>query len=279
MSMNPTTVVVGAGRVGLTLARALVHSGTAVTVCARTQRPLPPPLSSACTEWGSALSAAAVVVLAVPDDAIGAVAARVASLGIITAGQVVLHSSGLLDRQALAPLADTGAALGSWHPLQTLTAPSGDPEALVGVPAILEGDARAVAAAREVAVRCRMAPILEIPAAAKPGYHVAAVFASNYLVVLADVAARLAREAGLPADAALFHPLMARTVANLTTADPAAVLTGPVRRGDAGTVRAHLAALSGDTRTLYLALAREALQLAERAGADVTAVREVVEGG
>ncbi|MDX2206932.1 MAG: Rossmann-like and DUF2520 domain-containing protein [Gemmatimonadales bacterium] len=277
--MEPATVVVGAGRVGLSLARALVRSGTAVTVCTRSERTLPPPLSAAATEWTGALSRATIVVLSVPDDAIPAVAGRLADLGVITAGQVVLHCSGLLDRQALAPLVPTGAALGSWHPLQTLTLPAGDPDALVGSPAIIEGDPRAVAAARELAGRCRMAPIVEIPAESKPGYHAAAVFASNYLVVLAAVAKRLAREAGLETDAALFHPLMARTVANLASADPAAVLTGPIRRGDAGTVQAHLDALGSDTRALYLALAREAMRLAEQSGVDVAAVRRVVEEG
>lgn len=277
--MDPATVVVGAGRVGLSLARALVHSGSRVRVCTRSARLLPPPLSPPSTEWAEALSRASVVVVAVPDDAIAAVAEHMASLGVITSEQVVVHTSGLLDRRALAPLTAIGAALGSWHPLQTLTAASGDPDALVGAPAILEGDGRAVAAARDLAERCRMAPILEIPAAAKPRYHAAAVFASNYLVVLAAVAERLALDAGLPADAAIFHPLMARTVANLASADPAAVLTGPVRRGDAGTVQAHLDALSGNTRALYLLLAREALRLAEGSGVDGTAVRAVLEEG
>lgn len=277
--MEPTTVVVGAGRVGLSLARALVRSGAAVTVCVRTARALPPPLSPAGTEWSEAVSAASLIVLAVPDDAITVVADRLAREGMVRQKQVVLHTSGLLDRRALAPLAATGAALGSWHPLQTFTEPSGDPDTLVDAPAVLEGDARAIAAARLLAAQCRMTPVLEIPAAAKPCYHAAAVFASNYLVVLADVAARLAHDAGLETDAGLFHPLMARTVANLASADPAAVLTGPVRRGDAGTVQAHLAALDGDTRALYLALAREALRLAERSGVDVAAVRRVVEEG
>jgi predicted short-subunit dehydrogenase-like oxidoreductase (DUF2520 family) len=121
-----------------------------------------------------------------------------------------------------------------------------------------------------------MAPVIEMTAAGKPLYHAAAVFSSNYVVALAAVAERLAREAGA-GDAArhLFGALLANTVRNLAQDDPAAALTGPIRRGDVGTVAAHLAALSGTDRALYVGLAREALRLARETGLEESEARRM----
>ena len=258
---TPAIAVVGGGRVGLTLARALSLAEYPVTVLSRTSRPLDAPLMATAVDWSRVVSEVTVVVLAVPDDRIGEVAERLLGTGNIGAAHTVLHISGRLDRSALAVLEPTGAALGSLHPLQTFRSENGG-GVLMGVPAIVEGDPRAVAGAREMARALRMEPIVEIPAAGKPEYHAAAVFASNYLVVLAALAERLGRDAGLDTNWQLFMPLMRQTLEHLADHDPAASLTGPIRRGDVGTVRAHLDALQEPVRGLYAALGREALQLA-----------------
>jgi predicted short-subunit dehydrogenase-like oxidoreductase (DUF2520 family) len=212
-------------------------------------------------EWSPVVAEVGVVLLAVPDDRIAEVAERLLATGNVGPGHTVLHISGRVDRRALAVLEPTGAALGSLHPLQTFRNQDGG-AVLREVPAIIEGDARAVGAARAIAQSLRMHPIVEIPAAGKPEYHAAAVFASNYVVVLAAIAERLGREAGLDVSWKLFLPLMRQTMDDLATHDPAATLTGPIRRGDVGTVRAHLAALEEPVRSLYSALGREALELA-----------------
>jgi predicted short-subunit dehydrogenase-like oxidoreductase (DUF2520 family) len=121
-----------------------------------------------------------------------------------------------------------------------------------------------------------MAPILEMSTAAKPLYHAAAVFSSNFVVALSAVAERLAREAGAgEASGQLFHALLANTVRNLSHDDPATALTGPIRRGDVGTVAAHLRALEGSDRALYLALARETLRLARTSGLEESEARRM----
>ncbi len=260
----PAVTVVGAGRVGLTLARALVACGFEVTVLGREDR-----------DWAPGIAAASIVLVAVPDDALEAVADRLLASGAITAAHVVLHTAGSRDRGALAALDDTGAALGSLHPLQSFSDAAGSSELLRGCPAIVEGDARAVAAAERLAHRLEMAPVLRVSAEGKARYHVAAVLVSNYLVVLADMATRLAMEAGLEVHASLFEPLMRRTVAALGSGDPASVLTGPIRRGDAATVARHIAALDGEALEVYRVLGRAALGLAARAGLDDTAVERV----
>jgi predicted short-subunit dehydrogenase-like oxidoreductase (DUF2520 family) len=272
-------VVVGAGRVGQSLARALLHMQEPVRLLGRSARPATDTLPAVEVEWEAALASATLVLLAVADDALPPVVLRVAASRAVRPGTVVLHTSGRHDRSVLESLAVLGAVTGSWHPLQSIPAAS-DAAAFAGAPAILEGEVAAVAAGRALAGQLRMAPILELPAAGKGRYHAAAVFAANYLVVLTEIAERLARDAGAgDASRGLFLPIMRQVLANLEAGAPAEALTGPVRRGDTGTVSAHLATLSGPDRAIYLLLAREALELAARAGLSseqVEAMRETL---
>lgn len=254
MSAVPKPVVIiGAGRMGQGLALALREADIGVTLLGRT-RPT------------DATRQAGLVLIATPDDAIGAVAGELARGGAIGEHQVVLHLSGLLDRLALDALAFTGAALGSFHPLQSVADPATAPERLRGSFAGLEGDPGALAAGAALAEALGMRSVRLAPGS-KAAYHAGAVFASNYVVVLAEMARRLAHGAGLPKDTAtqLYLPLMQGTVANLG-AGPADALTGPIRRGDGATVRAHLAVLDAEDRALYRALGLVALQLAREDG-------------
>jgi predicted short-subunit dehydrogenase-like oxidoreductase (DUF2520 family) len=268
--------IIGAGRVGLTLARALVLSGTPVRLLVREARRMPPGLPAPEIRWQSALEAVDLVIIAVPDDVITGVAQQLSKMGGVVARHVVLHTSGVRGSEALVPLLPSGAALGSIHPLQTFADAQGDPAALVGTPAVVEGSPGAVLAARGLAGALGMDPILELSADRKPLYHAAAVFSSNYVVTLAALAERLAREAGAgDASGQLFHALLANTVRNLGHEDPATALTGPIRRGDVGTVAAHLRVLSGSDRVLYVALAREALRLARAGGLEESDARQL----
>ena len=258
--------IVGAGRMGQGLALALQSGGRSVLLLSRTRHPVASPLRLHEGSRASATGEADVVVLAVPDGAVTAVAGELAGEAAIESRHVVLHLSGLLDRGALIPLAATGAGLGSFHPLQTVPDPLGAPGRLRGAYAGIEGDARALAAGQELAEALGMRAVT-IPARAKPAYHAGATFAANYTTVLAAVAERLAATAGVPPEVAgrLYLPLV-RGAASSLELGPAAALTGPVRRGDAETVAAHLRALAPEDRALYLLLAREALRLAREAG-------------
>jgi len=205
-----------------------------------------------------------VLLLAIPDDGIAETAAALAAQGRVGAGQVVLHLSGALSKEALVALAASGAALGSLHPLQTLSDPATAPERLKGAVATVEGDPRAVEAASGLARDIGMVPV-PIPSDQKPLYHAAAVFASNFLVALAGVAQRLFVSAGLPEAVArtALTSLMAGALENLRAAGPAEALTGPVARGDVDTIRRHLEALKGQDAELYRVLSRAALDLAQ----------------
>jgi predicted short-subunit dehydrogenase-like oxidoreductase (DUF2520 family) len=259
-----TVAVIGAGRVGLTLARALRRSRGVVNVLTRSTRALPAELA-ADTDWTGALSGADLVILAVPDDAIAPLATELASGYPFRAGQIVLHTSGLHSSAILGPLASMGVSCGSFHPLQSFPDRVGNPERLHGSPAVIEGDERALEAARLLASDLGLSPVIELSAAGKVKYHAAAVFASNYVVVLAGIAQQLMGEAGISEQEAraLFAPIMRETVAHLASRSPGSVLTGPVARGDRGTVEAHLDALDGKVRALYEMLAGEAGRLSK----------------
>jgi len=273
---QPRVTIIGAGRMGQGLGLALKRRGYKIALVARTPRDVTPPLMLHQGSRAEATAGAELVLIATPDDAIGAVAAELAAEGAIARDQVVLHLSGLLDRNALLPLEESGAACGSFHPLQSVAEAATAAERLKGAYVGIEGDDRALVAAERLANTLRMIPV-RIPAAAKPAYHAGAAFVANYTVALVGVAERLARAAGVPADIAarIYLPLLGGAVANLNALGPAASLTGAVRRGDEQTIRAHLKALSAEDRTLYRTVSRAAITLAREAGLSESAAERV----
>lgn len=261
---------------GQGLGLALKRRGYRVLLVNRSPRDIIAPLILHQGSLAEATSEAELILIATPDDAIEQVAAELAERGGITHDQVILHLSGLLDRRALLPLEASGAACGSFHPVQTVADPGSAAERLKGAYVGIEGDERALVAAERLANTLRMVPV-RIPAEAKPAYHAGASFVANYTIALVGVAERLARSAGVPDEVAakLYLPLLGGAVANLTALGPAASLTGAVRRGDVQTIRAHLQALGPEDRELYRALGRAAVALASEAGLDAAAAARV----
>jgi predicted short-subunit dehydrogenase-like oxidoreductase (DUF2520 family) len=182
---------------------------------------------------------AELVLLCVPDTAIGDVAAG------IPVGPWLAHVSGATRLAALDPHEHRF----SIHPLQTLTRERG-PEQLDGAWAATTGETEdALARARWLVEQLGIRPF-EIADADRPLYHAAAVIGGNSIVTLHRAASRLLAEAGAPPEAIV--PLMLRTIENGFD------LTGPIARGDLATVEAHLRALqerAPDLVPLYRALA------------------------
>ncbi len=272
----PRLAILGPGRLGQGLGLALRRRGFAVTLWGRRAREVPPPLVLSLGPVGDAVSGAEIVLLAVPDDAITSVATELAASGALDRRHVVLHLSGLLDRSALAPLEGSGAALGSFHPLQTIADAGTAAERLRGAYAAVEGDPEAIAAAERLAATLRLTP-LRLDAGAKAAYHAGATMVANYAVALMGVASRLAERAGVAPELAnrIYLPLLNGAAANLAEMTPAAALTGPLRRGDTETIEAHLAALEPSERPLYRELGLAALVLARQSGLDEAAARRV----
>jgi len=265
----PPVGIVGPGRAGMGLAVALRRARVAVLgVHGRSERPVPAGVKLTTGGVPPWLGKAGVVALAVPDDALAACVADLARSGAVGPGHVVLHLSGALTSDVLAPLGALGAKTGSMHPLVAFAADAtAAARQFRGATFALEGSLQAVALADAVVRRLGGVPVTLAPEL-KPVYHAGAVFASNYLVALVSVAARLLEEAGLSREGALaaLAPLSRATLENLAAAGPAASLTGPVARGDVATVRRHLMALRHADADLYRAAGRETLKLARQAG-------------
>jgi predicted short-subunit dehydrogenase-like oxidoreductase (DUF2520 family) len=216
-------------------------------------------------EAPSASRAGNVVVFGVPDDAIADVCKDLATRGGLLSGQWVLHLSGSLGLGALEPAESIGAQVLSIHPLQTF------PDVAEGIRR-LPGSAMAVTARDEGGfaygeslARDVGGDPFPLPDEAKPLYHAAAVFCSNYLVAVEGMAEQLFRLAGLEAPTQMFAPL-ARTALEATLDKGAEeALTGPAARGDVGTIERNLDALAARAPQAvvpYVVLARVALGLA-----------------
>lgn len=273
--------LIGPGRAGVGLALALTRAGYSVSLHGRNKKNLPAPLKLTVGDGGKPppwIGDVSVVILAVRDDAITPLAAALAKARAVTERHVVLHLSGSQGQEALGPLVPSRAALGSFHPLQTIVEPELAPARLKGAWAAVEGMPRAVETGEQLATDLGMRPF-RIATKAKPIYHAGAVFASNYLVVVEAVAQRLLRHAGLSdADAwAALKPLVEGTFENLSRHEPREALTGPVVRGDTATIVRHLESLAVDDAKLYRALGRAALELAQKQGMDQATAERVAE--
>ncbi|MEX1050337.1 MAG: DUF2520 domain-containing protein, partial [Gemmatimonadales bacterium] len=187
------------------------------------------------------------------DAAIPAAAARLS----VGPNHTVLHLAGPLGVEALAPLRDSGAALGAWHPLLSLRGEATDPALFRGALAALDGDERAVAVGRDLADTVGMVPVV-VRGPDRVRYHAGAVFAANYLVTLTRVAERLMVESGVPPE------VVGHGVRRLMESAVGGALTGPIARGDWHTVRQHLAALEGPTADLYRLFAHATAEQANR---------------
>jgi predicted short-subunit dehydrogenase-like oxidoreductase (DUF2520 family) len=210
---------------------------------------------------------ARLVLVCVPDDGIADMAERLARVPHAWERTVVAHTSGALPAARLRPLAERGARLLSFHPLQTLTRQS-PPEALDGVYVGLEGDPQAVAAGVELAANLGMR-YLVLTAEAKARYHLAASMASNYLVTLLGAVQQVlaSLDVDRPTAQEVIQPLVRGTLENLARSTPEDALTGPIVRGDLDTLRQHGLALRRyfpQLVPLYAALAAETVPLAVR---------------
>lgn len=263
--------VIGPGRLGSTLLAGLTEAGltvSAVGVHADDDTDLLGALPHVRVT-DAALEADAWW-LTVPDDEIYGVAGRLAaSLPAVRrrgSRPLAIHSSGLGSVHLLRPLHEQGVTCLCLHPLQTFTGEF-RAELLAGVPcAVTAHDDAGAELGDALAARLGMRPF-RLPDDEKTRYHLAAVLGCNLLVALESDAGRLMDQAtGGQGALALLGPLLRATLDNLlASGEPAHALTGPVARGDVGTVRAHLRLLDRESPRLahaYRALSLEAVTLA-----------------
>ena len=266
--------VIGCGRLGASLARAMASAGYRVAALAARRRSRAQALARAIPGARARTAAAAargadLVLLAVPDAAV----ARVAETLPWRRGQAAVHCAGALGLEALSAAAASGAARGCLHPLQAFPDRDGSPERwrgiAVGVEAAEEDGSDLGALLESLAADLGAGRTLRLEGVDRSCYHAAAVLASNDVVALAAASARAWALAGLPAAEAprALGPLLSGAASAVAGLPPGAglegALTGPLARGDLPTVARHLEALAREPslQALYAALGRELLAL------------------
>jgi predicted short-subunit dehydrogenase-like oxidoreductase (DUF2520 family) len=265
---KPRIAIVGAGNLAGALAVALHQAGYVIDqIVTRGRAESSMPARQLAREVGAiAVTArraqlrADLVWFCVPDRAIAGAASAMKE-ATEWRGKVALHSSGALTSDELVELRRRGAQVASVHPLMTFV--HGSRPLLVGVPFSIEGDSRAVRAARALVRDLRGQPF-SIRKRHKQAYHAWGMFVSPLLTALLAAGEHVAVAAGVRRGAAKQRmlPILRQTLANYAALGAPQSFSGPIARGDAETIKKHLSALRTvpEEREVYLALARAALR-------------------
>lgn len=222
------------------------------------------------------VDSADLVFITTPDDSIAEVAAhlRWAAGG----GKSVVHCSGAASLDILEPARLAGASVGAFHPLQTFASVAQAIENIPGSTFGIESQGDLLEALKTMATALG-GSYVELKAGDKVLYHAAAVVACNYFVTLVKLATDLWQQFGVgtPEATRALLPLIQGTVNNLKQVGLPNCLTGPIARGDVGTLKNHLEALekhpdlSGLLST-YKELARQTIPISLAKG-KITAQR------
>ena len=254
--------VVGVGRVGATLAAALglaghhpvAASGVSDASRRRAEALLP---GVPLVEPGAVLENADLVLLTVPDDALPDLVSGLAETGAIRPGQLLVHTSGRYGAAVLDPALRAGALPMALHPVMTFSGSRVDVQRLNGCTFGVTAPGELRMAAEALVIEMGGEPEW-IEESARPLYHAALAIGANHLVTLVAQSMDLLRAAGVQEPGRMLGPLLGAALDNgLRSGD--AALTGPVARGDAGTVSAHLEELrqhAPETVASYVAMAR-----------------------
>ncbi|MGW3468006.1 Rossmann-like and DUF2520 domain-containing protein [Saccharopolyspora sp. NPDC000995] len=282
--------VISAGRVGAVLGAALQRAGHQVVAVSavseasrrRAEELLP---GVAVLPPDEVALQADLVLLAVPDDVIAGLARGLVATGSLRAGQILVHTCGAHGVDALAPAADVGVLTLALHPAMTFTGRSEDVERLANACMAVTASGADDAGwhvAEALTLELGMEPV-RVPEESRRLYHAALTHGANHLITLVNECAELLRGAGIEIPDRVMAPILSASLDNALRLGDRAI-TGPVMRGDAGTVRAHLATLSGEnpaTVASYRELAKRTAERAEEAGilhADgAAAVREALD--
>ena len=264
--------IIGAGRVGAVLGAALARAGhqvTGVTAVSdlsrlRAEALLP---GVPIVDVPTAVRSVDLVLVAVPDDALGPLIASLAANGHVTPGQFWAHPSGRHGIDVLQPVVGAGAGAVAIHPVMTFTGTSVDLARLADCPFGVTASPGLRPVAEALVVEMGGDPVW-VPDEHRATYHAALSYGANYLITLVAQSLELLREAGIESPQRLIAPLLSASLDNaLRMGDQA--LTGPVMRGDADSVAAHLRAIeivSAEAALGYRALARLTADRAVEAG-------------
>lgn len=264
----PVIGIVGAGAVGTALGVALSRAGWPIHAVA-SRDPGRRERFRALVDGARGFSEAQalveeveLIILAVPDDAIAPLARTLR----MYSGQAMIHTSGALDASVLQPAMAAGTQVGAFHPLVAFADTERAVEALHGATVAIEGDEQLATLLAEMAEAVGAHPVRLAPGT-KAAYHAAAMLAAGGFVALLDAIVTLGAVAGLDEAGALavYAPLIEGTLGNAQALGVGAALTGPIARGDLGTLEAHLRSLAAHAPgvlPVYRAVAEREIDLA-----------------
>lgn len=280
---RPILGIIGAGKVGRTLARLLYNQGyTIAAVHSRTPAHAAQLArkveASAVDTHAEVIDHAQLTILAVPDDAIEIVAE---SLCCNVHGKAIIHTSGAHDASVLTHLKEEGAMVGGLHPAFPFSDVERAIATLPGATFALDAtEPQLIEWLKDVIVALNGETIM-IPPGGKGLYHAALVIASNYTVSLYAIAARLLESIG--ANRRISHnalnALLRATADNLVAQGVPDALTGPLVREDVGTIKTHLDALPEDIAQLYMMLARQSYGMLIERGIPTDEIEAVLKQG
>jgi predicted short-subunit dehydrogenase-like oxidoreductase (DUF2520 family) len=264
--------VVGAGRAGTALAAALRRAGHEVVAASavseasvrRIRRDLP---GTSIKQPAEVVSAADLVLLTVPDDVLPGLVSGLAATGAELEGRLVAHASGRHGLAVLDPAVRAGALPLALHPVMTFTGRPDDIDKLTGITFGVTAPDSLQPVAEALVLEMGGEPVF-IAEQYRDLYHAALASVANHMVTLVVEAADLLRQVGVGNPARMLGPLLSAALDNSLRLGDAA-LTGPVARGDAETVAAHIEALRAaapEALPAYLALARLTADRALSAG-------------
>ncbi len=265
--------VVGAGRAGSAMGAALVRAGHRVVAVsgvsaaskARASRFLP---GAPITDPPTVVAGADLVLLTVPDDVLPGLVAGLAETGVPLQGRMLAHASGRYGAAVLDPATRCGALPLALHPVMTFTGRQEDVDRLAGVCFGVSAPPELLPVAQALVIEMGGEPVV-IAEEDRDLYHAALAGAANHLITLIAEASDLLDSAGVPDPARMLGPLLSAALDNALRLGITG-LTGPVARGDAGTVASHIDALrrvaSPAAITAYVAMARLTADRAIAAG-------------
>jgi predicted short-subunit dehydrogenase-like oxidoreductase (DUF2520 family) len=264
--------VVGAGRVGTTLGAALnlaghrVVAAAAVSDVSRTRAAERLPGVALMTPQ-EVVEAADLVLLTVPDDVLPDLVGGLIATGVPVAGKLIAHASGRHGVTVLAPATRAGGLPLALHPVMTFTGRTDDLHRLAGISFGITAPDQLRPVAEALVMEMGGEPVW-IPEDKRTLYHAALTGGANHLVTLVVESMGLLRSVGVENPSAMLGPLLGAALDNALRLGMAG-LTGPVARGDAGTVAEHIAELgqvSPEGLRAYVALARLTADRALAAG-------------
>ncbi len=259
---------IGAGTVGTALAARLAGRGYPVVAVSSLSRASAQKLAQAaggCRVFDDSQMVAdnaELIFITTPDNAIASVVSKINW----RPGQSVAHCSGADSTDILQPAKEAGAKVGAFHPLQTFASPRQAIENIPGSTFALEAEEPLLGTLKSMAAALD-GQWVELKASDKVLYHAAAVFACNYMVTLVKLATDLWQTFDIPQQKATkaLVPLLRGTLHNIETIGIPNCLTGPIARGDIGTINKHLDALQQTAPKLvstYRELGRQTIPIA-----------------